>query len=199
MKDDVRPEAIDQGRVFDGYEFRTHNLRNRYIREDRARRPQWLNDHPGDFRKVPDNTAQGALPDDAIIKVDPGPSSSRWNASDCENSVAKTAAEAPLKTTPSADATIPAAEMSTSVDPLLRTILENAIIINGRTCIMTEQFASMLDVSVRTFHRIFEDGKGPGKIKLPGTFYDLDEALKWTVDRKRHIKRHTLIRKHEKV
>lgn len=174
-------DIINEALVCDGYEFTDHNTRARYIREDRAKRPQWLKDNPGKWRRVSDvieRGAQRASSDDTIVEVGPASSTSGLKAR-----VERTEAQRPAETSP--NATIPATGSPASVDPLLRGIVENAVIINGRTCITTEQFASMLDVSVRTFHRMFEDGKGPRKIKLPGAFYELDEALKWTADRKR--------------
>lgn len=193
-------DVINEALVCDEYEYIDHNARARYIREDRAKRPQWLKDNPGKWRRVSDvlgRAAQRASSHDAFVKIDPGSSSSGLKPS-AENVVTEAAIRWPVETASSPNATIPATRTPASVDPLLRTIVESAVVINGRTCITTEQFASMLDVSVRTFHRMFADGKGPRKIKLPGAFYELDEALKWADDRKRGIKTH-LIRKHEKV
>jgi predicted DNA-binding transcriptional regulator AlpA len=193
MKDDSAPDVINEALVCDGYEFMDHNTRARYIGTDLAKRPQFLKDHTAKWRKVAEvreKIAERRRSADSIVKVDEGTSSSRSNASDSEDRVAKAAAEPPLQTTPSPNATSPATETSTSVELLLQTIVENAVTINGRTYITTEQIALMLDVSVRTLYRLFENGNGPSKIKIPGTFYELDEALQWMTDRKRAIKRH---------
>jgi hypothetical protein len=183
-------DVINEALICDDYEFTTPNARGRYIGTDLAKRPQYLKDNPDkwrDIREIRKKIAERAQSASAIVKVDLDSSSSCSNASNSENVVAKAVVGPPRKTP---NAMIPATGRPASVDPLLRTIVENAVTINGRAYITTEQFASMLDVSVRTFHRMFADGKRPGKIKLPGTFYELDEALKWTADRKREIKRH---------
>jgi hypothetical protein len=193
MKNDFAAGVINEALVCDGYEFTDHNTRGRFIGTDLAKRPQYLKDHSGKWRRVAEvreRTAERARSADSIVKVDAGTSSPCSNASGPESGVAQAAVEPPRKTTPSSNATIPATETSMSVDSLLQTIVENAATINGRTYITTEQFALMLDVSLRTLHRLFEDDKGPPKIKIPGALYELDEALKWTADRNREIKRH---------
>jgi hypothetical protein len=142
------------------------------------------------WRRVPDvceKTAQRRLRDDAVMKVDQDSFSSRSGTRDSGSCVAKAAIEPPLTTAPSA--TIPARETPLEVDGLLSAIVENVVTINGRACITTEQFASLLDVSERTLHRLFEDGKGPPKIKIAGVFYELDELLKWATNQGRPIKR----------
>jgi predicted DNA-binding transcriptional regulator AlpA len=144
------------------------------------------------WRRVPDvreKTAQRPLRDDAVMKVDPDSSSSRSNTRDSESCVAKAAIEPPLTTAPSRNATMPARETPLKVDALPAAIVENVVTINGRAYITTEQFAAILGVSERTLHRLFEDGKGPPKIKIAGVFYELDEVLKWTADQGRPIKR----------
>jgi hypothetical protein len=137
--------------------------------------------------------------DDALMKVDPDSSSSRSNTRDSESCVAKTAIEPPLPTAPSCNATIPVRETPSKVDALLPAIVENAVTIKGRVYITTEQLASLLDVSERTLHRSFEDGKGPPKIKLAGVFYELDEVLKWAADQGRPIKRTAFVDNDDKV
>ncbi len=196
MKDNSVADVIDEALVCDGYVFRDQNARGRYIREGRAKQPQWLKDNPDKWRSVQEireKAAERARSADSIVKVDPGTSSSRSKASDSENGVAKAAVEPPLKAAPSPNATIPVTETPTSVDHLLRTIVENAVTINGRTYITTEQFALILDVSKRTLHRLFKDGKGPAKVKIPGALYEHDEALKWAADRRRERNQTTRI------
>jgi predicted DNA-binding transcriptional regulator AlpA len=175
-------DVINEALVCDGYEFIDHNARARYIREDRAKRPQWLNDNHCKWRRLSDvlgRAAQRASSDDAFVKVDPNSSSSGLKPT-AENVVTAAAIRWSVETASPPNATIAAT--------LLQTIVESAVVIDGRTCITTEQFASMLEVSERTLYRMFAYGKGPRKIKLPSVFYELDDALKWTDERKRGIK-----------
>jgi hypothetical protein len=148
---------------------------------------------------VREKTAQRPLRDDAVMKVDPDSSSSRSNTRDSKSCVAKAAIEPPLTTAPSCNATIPARETPLKVDALLPAIVENVVAINGRAYITTEQFASLLDVSERTLHRLVEDGKGPPKIKMAGVFYELDEVLKWATNQGRPIRRTAFVDNDDKV
>jgi hypothetical protein len=129
-------DVINEALVCDGYEFIDHNARARYIREDRAKRPQWLNDNHCKWRRLSDvlgRAAQRASSDDAFVKVDPNSSSSGLKPT-AENVVTAAAIRWSVETASPPNATIAAT--------LLQTIVESAVVIDGRTCITTEQFAS---------------------------------------------------------
>jgi hypothetical protein len=189
--------AINRGLVFDGLLFKTFNARGRYIGTDTAKRPQWLKDHPNDFVRLADILGDKIHVRTDVITQDvgsnlkapyPGPLAA--DKADNNAQLARTPLQGRLPIDQEAtNATIPTRETPLKVDALLPAIVENVVTINGRAYITTEQFAAISDVSERTLHRLFEDGKGPPKIKIAGVFYELDEVLKWATNQGRPIKR----------
>jgi len=201
MKDDTVPDIIDEALVCDGYEFTNHYARARYIGADLTKRPQWLKDNPSKWRSVREISKKAAEPTpspDTIVKDDPGSSSSRSNASTSGNDGSESAAELPADAASLRYVSLPVTMSPTRGVRSLPAIVGNALTIDGRTHITTEQFASMLHVSLRTLHRWFESCKGPPKIKITGVFYEIEDALRWAADRGRPIRRTAFVEDDDK-
>lgn len=202
MKDDSVPDIIDEALVCDGYEFTNHNARGRYIHADLIKRPQWLKDNPSKWRSVREireKAAERKPSPDTIVKGGPYSSSSRSNVSGSKSDGGKSAAELPADDASLRDLSPPVTVSPTRGVPSPPAIVGNALTINGRTYITTEQFALMLDVSLRTLHRSFAGHKGPPKIKITGVFYKIEDALRWAADRGRPIKRTAFIKDDDKA
>ena len=89
-------DVVNQALVADGYEFTDQNTRGRYLGTVVAKRPQFLKDYHGKWRKVSDvleKAGQHAPYAKTVVKADPVTSSLRSKASDPENDVGKAAAE----------------------------------------------------------------------------------------------------------
>ena len=180
-------DVVNQALVADGYEFTDQNTRGRYLGTIVAKRRQFLKDYRGKWRKVSDvleKAAQHAPYANTVVKADPVTSSLPSKASDPENDVGKATAELSANTASLPD--LPKLELVSPMPivPSLPTIVRNALTINGRLCITTEQFARLSGISKRTLHRLFKNGNGPPKIKISDTLYELDEALKWSSERR---------------
>jgi hypothetical protein len=181
---------INQALVCDGFEFIDHNTRGRYIGTDVAKRPQFLKEFQGKWRKVSDvlkKTEQRAPFDDAAVKADPVSPLSHFNGSDSENGVTEAAADLSTRAA-LLPHRAPEIESARRVADSLPMIVGNALTINGRSYVTTEQLTRLFGVSTRTLHRLFKDGKGPHKTKIPDTLYELDEVLKWAGDHGCEIK-----------
>ena len=87
---------------------------------------------------------------DTIVKGGPYSSSSRSNVSGSKSDGGESAAELPADDASLRDLSPPVTVSPTCGVPSPPAIVGNALTINGRTYITTEQFALMLDVSLRS-------------------------------------------------
>jgi predicted DNA-binding transcriptional regulator AlpA len=191
MKTQWVPDRIDPTLTCDGFAFRDHNARGRYIRTVVANRPQYAKDNPDKcisieaFREI---AARRRNSGKVVATVRPNASLSNRDAHNSVNGVSECAAEPPVNFSLAADRSMAASETPTTMAPSLSKIGESGFVLNGRTYLTTQQFALMLGVSKRTLYRLLEDGKRPPQVKFPGIYYERDAILKWAADQGLAIK-----------
>jgi predicted DNA-binding transcriptional regulator AlpA len=181
MKTQWVPDRIDPTLTCDGFVFKEHNARGRYIGTVVANRPQYAKDNPDKcisieaFREI---AARRTNSGKVVATVGPNASLSNRDAHNSVNGVSECAA----------DRSTAASETPTTMAPSLSKIGESEFVLNGRTYLTTQQFALMLGVSKRTLYRLLEDGKKPPQVKFPGIYYERDAILKWAADQGLAIK-----------
>jgi hypothetical protein len=117
MKTEWVPDTIDPALVFDGFVFRNHNARGRYIGTDLAKRPQWLKDNPDKWcclKAIREKAAQRTNSDDVIATVQLDASLSNLDANNFANGVAGAAAKLPVDVPLSSDLSMAAPETDTT-------------------------------------------------------------------------------------
>jgi hypothetical protein len=186
MKTQWVPDTIDPALEFDGFVFKNHNARGRYIGTDLAKRPQWVKDNPDKCiskKAIHEKAARQTNSGVVIVSVYPDASSPNLYAHDSVKGVSGGAAEPPVDVSLSSDLSVAASETPTTLGTSLSKIGEGGLILNDRTYLTTQQFALMLGVSRRTLYRLLQDGKGPPQVKIAGIYYERNTTLKWAVER----------------
>jgi Helix-turn-helix domain len=170
MKTQWLPDRIDRALTCDGFVFKDHNARGRYIGTVVAKRPQWVKDNP-------DKCISEALREIAARRTNSGIPADAHNSAIGRSDAA---VELPVDVSPSSQPPTTAMETPTTTTPKMG---HGGLMLNGCTYFTTEQFALVLGVSKRTLHRYLEDGNGPPRIKISGVYYERDAMLRWAVDR----------------
>jgi hypothetical protein len=170
-------KILNKGLIFDGMLFKTPNARCRYIGTVTAKRRQWLNDHPDEWRSL-ESISQEATPPPGNrvlqsdqISLPPSPTPPKVH----QNRGTIRSIDTPIERAGSAD------NSPTAVDPsqIAKTELEIA----GRPYISAARLAQRLGISDRTLSRWCADSNGPPHVKIQGVYFEQEKIWEWAASR----------------
>jgi predicted DNA-binding transcriptional regulator AlpA len=176
--------VIDQSRVFGDVEFNTRLTRNRFIGMDKAKRRQWLKDHPDEYEfLVQDNaSSDGKTSTDRRVELGLDSKTSCQDVPNPGYRGVSGSRDMPARDSlPPASPPLAVEAPKTAVSPA--TIAKSEITIGGRRHVSLQRLCSMVGKSGRTLSRWCADGNGPPPVKIGGVYFELDKILEWAASR----------------
>jgi hypothetical protein len=182
--------VINKGLIFDGMIFNTPIARCRYIGTVTAKRPQWLNDHRGEWTKlesIPQGITSPTADDRPLQRDSNSTPSCPFRQKVDEDCGAILSSEAPLeRAQPAGNSPIAGETLSAHK---LSQIAKTELVIAGCHFVSAARMAEMLGTSGRTVSRRCADGNGPPHVKLNGVYFERDKIWEWVASRDITVKR----------